>query len=742
MAASANKGNPKKVGFFDWLIEQINSGSYTGLEWTDKNHTEFCIPWKHYSKRDLVADDYKIFRAWAMYSKKYNKSTPSKWKLNFRCAMNSTKRFEELVSDKPDFHKYRIIPLKPKTESTANLSSGTNNGSDHEVQVLHFSPYSEECPPLHQSAQLCQYVQQNLSSGSQLEIDAAFQTLTLENGMPGSAVPNENAAGSFYQTRDDMLQWIIQESQLNLTEKLQVSQASTVTTDSSNPIGNAVLYEQRSSSEAPQVIQNDCLPTGNGVVVEPVAINYYQEGPQWLPANPTNQISQSTVAFPVSHAQQNVPGTNQFNQSVYCIRVIAKILLMVDLNVYVGSAVPNENAAGSFYQTRDDMLQWIIQESELNLTEKLQVSRAPTVTTDSSNPIGNAVLYEQRSSSEAPQVTQNDCLPTGNGVVVEPVAINYYQEGPQWLPANPTNQISQSTVAFPVSHAQQNVPGTNQFNQSEESVCNTSCFVTNIYLNEEPQDNGIANQETPMEESVFVSSATFPTDEPAINNVPSQDPLETVPITIEVSIYYHNKLQDKAEVDNCMFTYNQENCHLPHNAQVIKFPNPEVLTDQKRVQHTLIALNTASLLLSQKNGRIWAKRLGTCQVFHAFSKELDNPSQDPPHKLLPRNVETEIFNYEQFIQELHEFRNGQRRSSPDYTIYLCFGQRFTAARPKESKLILVKLVPNYCKYWHEFLQREGFSSLNSETVSLQISNSLFDMVEQLSTMLMQTDTAY
>ncbi|KAM3854594.1 interferon regulatory factor 7 isoform 2-T2 [Vipera latastei] len=578
MATSANKGNPKKVGFFDWLIEQINSGSYTGLEWTDKNHTEFYIPWKHYSKRCRVADDYEIFRAWAVYSKKYNedKSAPSKWKINFRCAMNSTKRFEELVSDKPDFHKYRIIPLKPKTESRANLSSGTNNGSDREAQALHFTPYSEECPPLHQSAQLCQYVQKNLSSGSQLEIDAAFQTLTLGSGMPGSAVPNENAAGSFYQTNDDVLQWIIQESQLNLTEMQQVSQV-------------------------------------------------------------------------------------------------------------------------------------------------------PTVTTDSSNPIGSAVLYEQRSSSEASQVTQNDCLPTGNGVVVEPVAINYYQEGPQWLPANPTNEISQSAVAFPASHTQQNFPGTNQFNQLEESVCNTSCFVANIYLNEEPQDNGmrnnemrnscplIANQEAPMEESVFVSSAAFPTDEPAVNNVPSQDPLETAPFTIEVSIYYHNKLQCKAEVNSCVFTYNQKNFHLPHNAQVIKFPNPEVLTDQKRVQHILMALNTANLLLYQKNGRIWAKRLGTCQVFHAFSKELDNPSQDPPRNLLPRNVETEIFNYEQFIQELTEFRDGQRRSSPDYTIYLCFGQRFTAAKPKESKLILVKLVPNFCKQLHEFLQREGFSSLNSES---------------------------
>lgn len=31
-------------------------------------------------------------------------------------------------------------------------------------------------------------MQQNLSSGSQLEIDAAFQTLTLGSGMPGKVV--------------------------------------------------------------------------------------------------------------------------------------------------------------------------------------------------------------------------------------------------------------------------------------------------------------------------------------------------------------------------------------------------------------------------------------------------------------------------------------------------------------------------------------------------------------------------
>lgn len=62
----------------------------------------------------------------------------------------------------------------------------------------------------------------------------------------------------------------------------------------------------------------------------------------------------------------------------------------MDINVCVGSAVPNENAAGNFYQTNDDTLQWIIQQSQLNLTEMQHVSWAPTVTTDSSNLIGKS----------------------------------------------------------------------------------------------------------------------------------------------------------------------------------------------------------------------------------------------------------------------------------------------------------------------------------------------------------------
>ena len=44
-----------------------------------------------------------------------------------------------------------------------------------------------------------------------------------------------------------------------------------------------------------------------------------------------------------------------------------------------------------------------------------------------------------------------------------------------------------------------------------------------------------------------------------------------------------------------------------------------------------------------------------------------------------------------FLTELKKFMSGQIRSSPDYTIYLCFGQRLSASKPKDSKLILVKV---------------------------------------------------
>lgn len=112
-----------------------------------------------------------------------------------------------------------------------------------------------------------------------------------------------------------------------------------------------------------------------------------------------------------------------------------------------------------------------------------------------------------------------------------------------------------------------------------------------------------------------------------------------------------------------------------------------------------------------------------------------------------------------FFSDLMDFKEN-RRGSPDYTIYLCFGEKLPDGKPLEKKLITVKVntlnktethwvvlfvfqcynvsfpfpqvVPLICRELHERAQMEGASSLLNENVSLQIShNSLFDLIHSL-----------
>ncbi|XP_062973143.1 interferon regulatory factor 7 isoform X2 [Elgaria multicarinata webbii] len=571
---ATNERGHQKVGFFDWLVKEISSGKYKGLYWLDENHTTFRIPWKHHSRKDLVDMDYKIFQAWAMFSEKYNEGirNPSRWKINFRCAMMSTKRFEEVKLNNPDYHMYRIIPPKSNTKAAANCPANTSSASDHEDDPLHISPYSERAPTLFQS-----------KPPLQQDINTAFKTLSLENPVP---VPDGNTAENLNEPGGDLLHCIMQQANLN----------------------------------APF---------------------------SWSPA-------------PVAHS------------------------------------------------------------------------------------IGEA-SYEQSSV----YAVQNSCLLLGNRTVTEPVAINGYEEPSRWLAENTPNVGSQAAVPLPLQHAQQNSQDTNQINPVEV-LYNNGCFIENMFMNEEPQGDEVMNnatrnnyqptgQQVMMQQNIFAHSVVAPIEQPpVIIAPPHNNSAGTNPLNLHVSIYYRGKLLDESEVNmsSCMFTSNY--CHHNYDVldslQIIKFPTPENLPDQKQVQHTLTLLQNAGLLLYQKNNKICAKRFGKCKVFWAFSKQLDNMTEHPEPRVLPREEDTEIFSYEKFVQELKDFRES-RRSSPDYTIYLCFGQCFSAAKPKESKLILVKLVPKLCKDWHERAQREGASSLNSEC-SLLFSNSLPEMMEYLSSIFM------
>uniref|UniRef100_A0A8C9B015 Interferon regulatory factor 7 n=1 Tax=Prolemur simus TaxID=1328070 RepID=A0A8C9B015_PROSS len=119
MALAPERGAPR-VLFGEWLLRQISSGCYEGLQWLDTAHTRFRVPWKHFARKDLGEADARIFKAWAVArgrwppsSSRGDQSPPEAaeragWKTNFRCALHSTRRFVMLQDnswDPTDPHK-------------------------------------------------------------------------------------------------------------------------------------------------------------------------------------------------------------------------------------------------------------------------------------------------------------------------------------------------------------------------------------------------------------------------------------------------------------------------------------------------------------------------------------------------------------------------------------------------------------------------------------------------------------
>uniref|UniRef100_A0A8C0HS96 Interferon regulatory factor 7 n=1 Tax=Buteo japonicus TaxID=224669 RepID=A0A8C0HS96_9AVES len=229
-------------------------------------------------------------------------------------------------------------------------------------------------------------------------------------------------------------------------------------------------------------------------------------------------------------------------------------------------------------------------------------------------------------------------------------------------------------------------------------------------------------------EAMLFAPATSPVP------LPPQDNTDGIIPILDISIYYRGKLFHQEEVggSQCLLAYHSSDpAVVLRPGRLVHFPSPAELADSKQRRFTEELLGNAGLQLEQRACKLFATRLKKCKVFWALSQQLEGVG-DPPRNLLCRDQETPIFDFNEFCTELRDFRNGQRQRSPDFTIYLCFGQSFSKARPKESKLILVKLVPKFCEYWYEQVLREGASSLDSGTVSLQLSDSfsLFELIEQ------------
>ncbi|XP_018099393.1 interferon regulatory factor 9 isoform X2 [Xenopus laevis] len=105
-----------------WLVEQINSGQFSGLVWDDEQKTCFRIPWKHAGKQDFRCDeDAAIFKAWAMYKNRLcseGKQDAASWKTRLRCALNKSPEFQELPhrSQLDIAEPYKVYSIVPPGE--------------------------------------------------------------------------------------------------------------------------------------------------------------------------------------------------------------------------------------------------------------------------------------------------------------------------------------------------------------------------------------------------------------------------------------------------------------------------------------------------------------------------------------------------------------------------------------------------------------------------------------------------
>ncbi|XP_074488361.1 interferon regulatory factor 7 [Sebastes fasciatus] len=207
-------------------------------------------------------------------------------------------------------------------------------------------------------------------------------------------------------------------------------------------------------------------------------------------------------------------------------------------------------------------------------------------------------------------------------------------------------------------------------------------------------------------------------------------PMQPSIYDLEISIHYRKKEMLKTTYTTALLQlhYHQEAPEL--NAHHLCFPSTDGLLDQKQIEYTNRILNSIQrgLLLEVRETGIYAWRQDRCHVFASTS---DPSLAHPDPTKLPQNTMVELLSFENYVNELRHFKESNG-ASPNYSINMCFGEKFPDGKPLEKKLIVVKVVPLICRHFHEMAQMEGASSLHSANVSLQISqNSLFDLISSI-----------
>ncbi|XP_060705581.1 interferon regulatory factor 3-like [Hemiscyllium ocellatum] len=203
----------------------------------------------------------------------------------------------------------------------------------------------------------------------------------------------------------------------------------------------------------------------------------------------------------------------------------------------------------------------------------------------------------------------------------------------------------------------------------------------------------------------------------------------------EITIYYRGKRvkeQTLKNINGFRLFYTSES-KFPY-LEDLQFPEAaSCLSDQQQIMYTnkLLEGMGQGLTVEVKNNQICAQRHGSCRTFWSMT---ENPSNKDPRQISNREL-TVLYDLPQFHQELCAFLNSER-GSPQYSIWLCFGELWPDCyRPWNKKMIMVQVTPITFKLLHELAHGVGASSLNSESINLQLSDplsssSLLSILEQ------------